>query len=329
MSTVNMNSNIIEISPAPYDPDLEKAKAKTKKTNKPFGEIIVGPRHVMFPKPYAEWADKILNMEIRKDDIWIISIPRSGTTWTEEMVWLLCNNLNYDAAKGSILHKRFMYLELAAMMGDKKLADEFWTVDKVMNAESPRFIKTHVSLELLPKQLWTVKPKIIYVYRNPKDVVISQYHFVCMINGYEGTFEEWAEIFIRDECIYNPFWTHVLDFWEFQKTHDVLFLTYEKMKEDLVSVVHKVADYLGTSLTSEQAKKLTQHLDYNSMKHNAAVNQEKQLTAFKIVEKPEDANFIRKGCSGQWKEKMTPEMIVRFDNWSKQYIAGTDFNFYE
>ena len=53
---------------------------------------------------------------------------------------------------------------LAAMMGDKKLADEFWTVEKVMNAESPRFIKTHVSLELLPKQLWTVKPKVSVIF---------------------------------------------------------------------------------------------------------------------------------------------------------------------
>lgn len=73
-----MDSNVIEVSPVPYDPELEKANAKTKNVNKPFGEIAVGPRHVMFPKPYAAWAEKILNMEIRKDDVWIISIPRSG-----------------------------------------------------------------------------------------------------------------------------------------------------------------------------------------------------------------------------------------------------------
>ncbi|XP_065217470.1 luciferin sulfotransferase-like [Planococcus citri] len=324
-----MDSSTIEISPVPFDPELETAKGKIKKINAAFGEIMVGPKHVMFTKPYAEWADEILNMDVREDDVWIISVPRSGSTWTQEMVWLLCNNLNYDAAKENDLHKRFMYLELAAITGQSRFGKEFWTVDKVANAESPRFIKTHIPFELLPRKLWTVKPKIIYVYRNPKDVVISKYHFCSMISGYDGTFEEFAEIFIRDKCVYNPYWPHVLDFWAFQKTHNVLFLKYEKMKEDLLSVVHKVADYLETSLTSEQAMDLADHLDYKNMKHNSAVNQEKQLTRFGVIDKREDANFIRKGYSGQWKEKMTPEMIARFDTWSKKYIAGTDFEFYE
>lgn len=99
--------------------------------------------------------------------------------------------------------------------------------------------------------------------------------------------------------------------------------------QDLVSVVHEVAHHLGTHLTEEQAQKLADHLDYKNMKNNAAVNQGRQLTAFKIVDKPEDANFIRKGRSGEWKEKMTPQMIADFDDWSKKHIDGTDFCFYD
>lgn len=34
-----------------------------------------------------------------------------GTTWTQEMVWLLGNHLNYEKAKSEELHKRFPFLE--------------------------------------------------------------------------------------------------------------------------------------------------------------------------------------------------------------------------
>lgn len=33
-----------------------------------------------------------------------------GTTWTQELVWLLANNLNYEGAK-SLIPVRFPFLE--------------------------------------------------------------------------------------------------------------------------------------------------------------------------------------------------------------------------
>ena len=34
-----------------------------------------------------------------------------GTTWTQEMVWCIMNNLDFKAAKESILEKRVPYFE--------------------------------------------------------------------------------------------------------------------------------------------------------------------------------------------------------------------------
>ncbi len=42
---------------------------------------------------------------------------------------------------------------------------------------SPRILKTHFAGPLLPPQLWEKKPKILYVIRNPKDLVVSMFHF--------------------------------------------------------------------------------------------------------------------------------------------------------
>ena len=38
------------------------------------------------------------------------------------------------------------------------------TVELTEELNSPRLIKSHLSLELLPRQLWTVKPKVCVIY---------------------------------------------------------------------------------------------------------------------------------------------------------------------
>jgi Sulfotransferase domain len=69
------------------------------------------------PKPsvmvplYETHADRIKNFEVRPDDIWLISYPKTGTTWSQEMVWCICNNLDYKKAKELNLFARFPFIE--------------------------------------------------------------------------------------------------------------------------------------------------------------------------------------------------------------------------
>lgn len=55
---------------------------------------------------YKDFIDLVLNYEVDSNDVWITTHPRSGTTWTQEMVWLLMNNLNYEEAKSIPLRIR-------------------------------------------------------------------------------------------------------------------------------------------------------------------------------------------------------------------------------
>ena len=46
----------------------------------------------VMPRYFAENLEKkIYNFELRDDDIWIVSYPKSGTTWTIENVWAMLN----------------------------------------------------------------------------------------------------------------------------------------------------------------------------------------------------------------------------------------------
>lgn len=113
-----------------------------------------------------------------------------------------------------------------------KLKDEIGnSVEQVENMASPRFIKTHLPVPLLPEQLNGVKPKIVYVARNPKDMCVSYYHYCKLVHGLHGSFDEFCDLFIQGKTPIGPIWDHILGFWEQRDEPNVLFLKYEDMKK--------------------------------------------------------------------------------------------------
>jgi len=68
----------------------------------------------------------------------------------------------------------------------------------VEKMKSPRYIKSHLHSELLPKGIHTVKPKIVYVARNVKDVTVSYYHDFRCLEGYTGSLDEFVDAFVTD-----------------------------------------------------------------------------------------------------------------------------------
>lgn len=78
------------------------------------------------------------------------------------MVWLIGNDLNFEGAK-TVQQIRTPLLELTALMLSQHpaLVKEMGnSVDLVEMLPSPRFIKTHLPCELLPKQMDIVLPKV-------------------------------------------------------------------------------------------------------------------------------------------------------------------------
>lgn len=55
--------------------------------------------------------ERIKKLEIFEDDIWVVTYPKCGTTWTQEMIWMLGNNLDYATSLSVKLNDRFPFLE--------------------------------------------------------------------------------------------------------------------------------------------------------------------------------------------------------------------------
>lgn len=61
---------------------------------------------------FANESVKVMkNFQVFEDDVWVVTFIKCGTTWTQEMAWLINNDLNYEAAKAQTLFVRFPFIE--------------------------------------------------------------------------------------------------------------------------------------------------------------------------------------------------------------------------
>ncbi|KAL2730303.1 sulfotransferase 1C4-like isoform X2 [Vespula maculifrons] len=300
------------------------------------GFIRIGEKKWTMSYRYIEQGVTVYNAKPHPDDTWVVSYPRSdnlylelGTTLTLELVWLVVNDMNFEEAKKQSLHYRFPFFELDILIGDYedsvsnpsdkniRLNPEF--IDKL---PSPKFIKSHMPFELLPNLLDS-NCKIVYVARNPKDVVVSWYYFLQVIKGleYKGSFEEFCEYFMKDLTYYNPYWTHLKDAWAERHRPNLLFIFYEELLNDLSSTIKKVAKFFGKSYNEEMISKLIDHLQIDNFRNNPMVN-----TATPD-NKIESNIFVRRGKVGGWKDIFTKELEEKFDAWIKENMKDTDLTF--
>lgn len=66
----------------------------------------------VLPRKCADkYLTRIKEMEVYEDDLWIVTFVKCGTTWTQEMLWMLNNNLDYKTALSKTLAERFPFVE--------------------------------------------------------------------------------------------------------------------------------------------------------------------------------------------------------------------------
>ncbi|XP_063531416.1 luciferin sulfotransferase-like [Cydia strobilella] len=245
------------------------------------------------------------------------------------------NDYDFDKAMKIPMQDRFMFLELKhttlfapqkSQSIDPDLLKELLSYtpsyDKVVVAPSPRFIKTHLHLSLLPTNLLDTA-KVVYVARDPRDVAVSYYHHNKFLWNYTGDFKSYWNLFISDLVIFSPFFPHLKEAWALRHHPNLMFIFYEDMKKDLPSIVKRIANFLDKEATDEKIMKLCEHVDINNFKKNKSVNPSWMAK----IGNPNSEGFIRNGKSGTWREQFDKEMVAQAQRWMRENLAGSDLRF--
>ncbi|KAK2844251.1 hypothetical protein Q5P01_010910 [Channa striata] len=249
----------------------------------------------------------------KDDDVLLVTYPKSGTVWMQEILPLVLNGGDLTSILTIPNWDRVPWLQ------GKRFAV---IVDQLT---SPRALVTHFPYNFMPPSLHTSKAKVIYVMRNPKDVMVSSYYFHQMAAFVEdpGTFDEFMDKFLEGRVLFGK-WTDHLKSWKQSKLGDrIMYITYEEMFKDLPEGLRNISDFLGRNLSEETIQKITEHCSFNSMKAN-------NMSNFSLLPKTlmdfDKSPFLRKGVAGDWKKHFSSEQLARFTSVIRKELEGESFS---
>ncbi|KAB7503909.1 Sulfotransferase 1C4 [Armadillidium nasatum] len=188
------------------------------------GTIRLEPDGWFFTSPFITHANKVYDFKFKPTDIVIMTFPKCGTTWTQEIVWTMGLPKSFFG-EGSFLYDAFV------QDNPDRNPDDGIFIQLAELTEDPRIIKTHLPFSLLSPSL-AENSKIIYVVRDPKDVAVSYCHH--------------SRLF---KVVYSPFWKHVKEAWKLRNKPNVHFIFYEDLKADPRSEILRLQKFLNLNLT--------------------------------------------------------------------------------
>ena len=249
----------------------------------------------------------------------MVTPPKCGTTWTQELAWLVTHSA--DTASVTVpLTKRSPWVESPLHFGKKEAEVEKYLAD-VEAWPSPRVIKTHLPLELLPSALATTG-KVIFVFRNVRDQAVSYYHHERLFahNGLKTEqFTEYARQICRPGLqAYGDYWAMLGSCWARRNQSNVLFLWYEEIKADQSIIIRQIARLAGVKLTDEQVEDIDQTMQFSNYQQVSTVNQADRVE--KGLWLAGRGQFVRKGEVGDHVNHFTPELTEEWNLWCEESL---------
>jgi len=248
-----------------------------------------------------------LDHKSRPDDIFIVTYPRSGTTWMQMILYQLTTD---GEMRIGHIAEVCPWFERAAI--NRRNLEKL---------PSPRIFKSHLPYLFIPKR----KGKYIYVARNGKDVAVSFFHFYKSHFRYRHGFDRFFKDFMRGWVVYGSWFQHVRGWWRHRHRPNVLFLKYEDMVADLEGAIRKIIDFCGLEVPAEQMPRILQRCTFAYMKqhellfdHATEVMWERGFTM---------NTFLRKGRVGESAAYFTPEQDAAFERVFGQRLGTLGLSF--
>jgi len=249
-------------------------------------------------------------------DVFIVTPPKCGTTWMQQIVHGLRTRGSMDFDE---ITRVVPWLEMAHDCG----------IDlHTPQAAHPRAFKSHSTVDKLPKG-----GKYIVVIRDPQDALVSDYHFM------EGMFFEKGSIsletFAREEYLPGRnIHKHIVALWDRRNDEEVLPLCYENMKADLAGTISRVAEFIEIPLDEELKQIVLKQSDIKFMQEHKDQFEDHIIRKARSgpMRLPLDGRLhkVRNGQVGDSKQVVPDEIKKELDVvWQEEITARIGLNSYE
>jgi hypothetical protein len=240
------------------------------------------------------------HQSLHPEDVFIASYPRSGSTWLR---FLLFELLASEPAEFVSVQENVPGVE-----GKEKA--------KPLVNGSGRLLQTH---EFYRREY----RKAIYLVRDARDVVISEYYFWMRKGVIKDDFDSYFQKFLFGRV--NPFgrWdSHILSWLESygMKNGEVLVIRFEDLRAQTQSVLSEILKFLNVSRSADI---IQQAIENNTVERMREKENKAPKTIFKANRM--DIRFIRKGFTGGWQDTLTADQVNQIEGRLGNMLTRLDY----
>jgi len=231
---------------------------------------------------------------ILPDDTFLVSYPKSGNTWAR---LLIANLLSPE--------KPADFRAINELVPDP----ESETKRHFARMRRPRVIKSHFVFD--PRY-----PRVIYIVRDPRDVVVSEYHYQRKTRRIvdEYPLDQYVERFlVGDTYPGNGSWGQHVGGWLMSRHDDprLLLVRYEDLLSNSEQELERIATYLSISASRNRLAEIIRLSSADRMRELEA----KQTDASSLMRgSRRDVAFVRSAKSGGWKSELPAALAQRIES---------------
>lgn len=272
--------------------NIKKALDQARSVARGFVSLTM---HIL--REIASWKSRqALAIPALHDDIYVVSYPKSGATWMD----FLLANINL---KMSGIDREVTFYNIHSLIPDVHFTRKI--KEDALPFPGSRMIKSHSVLNLNYKN-------VIYVVRDPRDVLVSYFNFLSTFGNYSGGIKE----FIRSPNLgINAWCDHVSGWFDCSPIETrFIYIRYENLKSSPQNTLSETYRHLGfeideriladaiASSSFERMKTLEMKYDYGGRDF------------------AENIGFMRQGKHGGWKSVLDENDIKFINNVAERWL---------
>ncbi|KAL3200187.1 hypothetical protein MRX96_043599 [Rhipicephalus microplus] len=260
-----------------------------------------------------------LNFKATKGDLVQVTFPKSGTHWLMYITQMILRGGQPMTTYQEFAEEwRFL---------------EYMDVKDYRSSLPLRSFVTHLALE---KRMMNEEAKYVYLARNPWDVCVSFYLMMTNWSNFKfqnGTFEDFVDAFVSGNFGYGDYFEHVAAGYALRDEPNVLFLTYEELKDNNREMALRLAYFLGEqygrALEKDEGllQKVLEKSQPDHMRNVVVVDlsagdnpqwsdvfTREKITCIKGHDGEENKySYVRNGKVGSWKDYFTPALLRQME----------------